>query len=295
MFPSHDHVGPVVSLTTDVIPAGAINKYFSNALARGAMSAGAGISYDSGTGVITSTITQYTGEMAQDAVGGILSAEFTYDDALNSIAINQIATAKLTGTKTSAFISDFDTAADARITAQKGVASGIASLDGGGKVPVSQLPSSLMSYLGTWDATTNTPTLADGAGDAGDVYRVSVAGSQNLGSGSITFDVGDYVIYNGTIWEKSDTTDAVASVNGYTGNVVLGWTDFSGAVPIAKGGTNNTSFIANGVAYFDGTKLTNHANFTFDGAAGIVVGVSGTQASVSVAGGSHDLLAGRFG
>lgn len=105
--------------------------------------------------------------------------------------------------------------------ANKGAANGYASLDGGGKVPVAQLPSSLMQYQGVWDASTNSPTLADGTGDTGDVYRVTVGGTRNLGSGNITFDVGDYVIYNGTVWEKSDTTDAVASVAGKTGVVTL--------------------------------------------------------------------------
>lgn len=106
-------------------------------------------------------------------------------------------------------------------TANKGIAGGYASLDGGGKVPVAQLPNSIMEYRGTWNADTNTPTLADGTGSAGDVYRVSVAASRNLGSGAIDFQVGDYAIYNGTTWEKSDTTDAVASVAGRTGNVTL--------------------------------------------------------------------------
>ena len=59
-----------------------------------------------------------------------------------------------------------------------------------------------------WNASTNTPTLADGSGDTGDVYRVSVAGTRDLGSGAIDFQVGDYAIYNGSTWEKSDTTDA---------------------------------------------------------------------------------------
>ena len=108
-----------------------------------------------------------------------------------------------------------------QVTSQKGAANGYASLDSGGKVPASQLPSSLMEYKGVWNASTNTPTLVNGTGDTGDVYRVSVAGTQNLGSGNITFDIGDYVIYNGSTWEKSDTTDAVASVNGQTGVVSL--------------------------------------------------------------------------
>jgi hypothetical protein len=88
-----------------------------------------------------------------------------------------------------------------------------------------------MQYQGVWDASTNTPTLVDGTGNNGDVYRVTVGGSRNLGSGIISFTVGDYVIYNpGSIWEKSDTTDAVATVANRTGNVVLTVADITDAV-----------------------------------------------------------------
>ena len=104
-----------------------------------------------------------------------------------------------------------------------------ASLDGNGKVPVSELPNSIMEYQGTWDAATNTPSLTNGTGSAGDVYRVSVAGSRNFGAGAISFDVGDYAIYNGTTWEKSDTTDAVSTVAGRTGDVTLGIEDIAGS------------------------------------------------------------------
>ena len=110
-------------------------------------------------------------------------------------------------------------------TASKGAANGYAPLDADSKVPIANLPTSIMQYQGVWNATTNTPTLVDGAGSAGDVYRVTVGGLRNLGAGDITYDVGDYVIYNGTTWEKSDTTDAVASVAGRTGAVTLTKTD----------------------------------------------------------------------
>jgi hypothetical protein len=105
---------------------------------------------------------------------------------------------------------------------EKGQANGYASLDSGGKVPFVQLPSSLMEYKGTWNASTNSPALADGSGNIGDVYRITVAGTQNLGSGAITFDVGDYVILNSSlVWEKSDTTDAVSSLQGTTNQITV--------------------------------------------------------------------------
>jgi hypothetical protein len=128
----------------------------------------------------------------------------------------------------------------------KGVAGGYASLDGGGKVPVTQLPASTMDYLGTWDASTNTPTLADGTGSAGDVYIVSVAGTQNLGSGSITFAVGDWVIYSGSIWQKASNGNSVASVNGFTGIVTLTATDVGALSDTASGEIDDPAFFTAG-------------------------------------------------
>ena len=118
-------------------------------------------------------------------------------------------------------VSQVNTMLGTELTANKGQPNGYASLDGGGKVPVAQLPSAIMAYQGAWDASSNTPTLADGTGDVGDVYRASVAGTQDLGSGNMTFAIGDFVIYNGTIWEHSPGADAVLSVNGATGVVTV--------------------------------------------------------------------------
>jgi hypothetical protein len=77
-----------------------------------------------------------------------------------------------------------------------------------------------LSYQGTWNASTNVPTLASGVGTQGYYYVVSVAGSTNL-DGITDWKVNDYAIYNGTAWQKIDNTDAVTSVNGQTGVVVL--------------------------------------------------------------------------
>lgn len=123
--------------------------------------------------------------------------------------------------------------------ANKGIANGYPSLDGAGKIPVSQLPSSVLEYLGAWNASTNTPTLADGVGVSGSLYRVSVAGTQNLGSGNIVFFVGDFVIYNGSIWERSPLSDGVISVFGRAGVVVATSGDYTvsqvtGAAPLAS-------------------------------------------------------------
>jgi len=111
---------------------------------------------------------------------------------------------------------------------EKGAALGVATLDGGGKVPVSQLPNSVMELQGFWNASTNTPTLADGTGSPGDVWEVSVAGTTNFGSGPISFAVGDWAVYAADgKWHKSLNSNAVTSVNGYTGTVVLTTSDIT--------------------------------------------------------------------
>jgi hypothetical protein len=117
-------------------------------------------------------------------------------------------------------------------TTEKAAALGVATLDAGGTVPLSQIPASIqggVSYQGTWNAATNTPTLSNGVGVKGYYYVVSVAGSTNL-DGITAWNVGDWAIFNGTVWQKVDNTDAVTSVNGYTGTVVLTAADVS-AVP----------------------------------------------------------------
>ena len=111
-----------------------------------------------------------------------------------------------------------------------GAANGVATLDAGGKVPTSQIPQmGDLNYQGTWDASTNTPTLTSSAGTKGFYYVVSVAGSTNL-NGITDWKVGDWAVFNGSVWEKIDNTDAVTSVNGYTGTVVLSYSDV-GAQP----------------------------------------------------------------
>jgi len=75
-------------------------------------------------------------------------------------------------------------------------------------------------YKGTWNASTNTPTLASGVGTRGWYYIVSVAGTTNL-DGITDWFVGDWAIFDGTAWQQVDNTDAVVSVNGFTGAVSL--------------------------------------------------------------------------
>lgn len=104
-----------------------------------------------------------------------------------------------------------------------------------------------LNFQGTWDASTNTPTLTSGIGTKGYYYVVSVAGNTNL-DGVTDWQVGDWAVFNGVIWQKVDNTDLVQSVNGQTGVVVLGPTDV--------GATPNTAYVIADGLLSGGGRLT---------------------------------------
>jgi hypothetical protein len=78
-----------------------------------------------------------------------------------------------------------------------------------------------LSYQGTWNASTNTPTLTSSVGTNGYYYITDVAGSTNL-DGITDWQIGDWLLFNGTVWQKIDQSNLVTSVNGQTGAVSVG-------------------------------------------------------------------------
>ena len=106
-----------------------------------------------------------------------------------------------------------------------------------------------MEYKGTWSAATNTPTLANGTGDTGDVYICNAAGSVNFGAGAITFAVGDYVIYSGTIWQRS--SGAVGTVTSVALTVGGDAISVSGS-PLTTSGTLGLTFNGTTAQYIRG-------------------------------------------
>lgn len=101
------------------------------------------------------------------------------------------------------------------------------------------------NYQGTWNAATNNPALASSVGTKGHYYVVNVDGSTNL-NGITDWKVGDWAIYNGTVWQKVDNTDSVTSVFGRTGVVTAVSTDYSstGITNTALGLTNPSTVAA---------------------------------------------------
>ena len=60
----------------------------------------------------------------------------------------------------------------------------------------------LRGYSGDWNASTNTPNLANGSGVSATIYRVGVAGNRDLGNGALTYGVDEIIYYNGQKWVK---------------------------------------------------------------------------------------------
>ena len=104
-----------------------------------------------------------------------------------------------------------------------------------------------LSYQGTWNASTNTPTLASSVGTNGYYYVVATAGSTNL-NGITDWQIGDWLLFNGTVWQKIDQTNLVSSVNGQTGAVSLTYTDVNAIGSITSTDGSVAISTASGVA-----------------------------------------------
>jgi trimeric autotransporter adhesin len=108
-----------------------------------------------------------------------------------------------------------------------GQPNGVSSLDSSGKIPSAQLPSTVLQYEGLWNPSTNTPTLSDATGTNGYVYQVSAtyAGTiPGLSNSTMTnFQIGNLIIYSGSIsqWEQTTPAAGVVSVNGAQGSVTV--------------------------------------------------------------------------
>lgn len=118
-----------------------------------------------------------------------------------------------------------------------GLPGGIATLDGNGKVPLSQINDALIGnvnfkglYNGTIITSSPDPALVGqplptaATGNKG-WYFIATTTFTNGGN---NYTTGDWIISNATQWDKVDNTDAVSSVNGMTGVISLGVSDIIG-------------------------------------------------------------------
>lgn len=151
-----------------------------------------------------------TQKAAANGVASLNSDSKVVQTALNSERLNGKTEAELS----SLFV----------LFSSKGAADGVAELDGSGKLKADQLPASVVSglvYKGGWNANTNSPTIpAAAGGNANWFYIVTTAGTTNI-DGINSWAVGDWIISNGSTWQKVTNTAPVLSVAGKTGNVSI--------------------------------------------------------------------------
>jgi DNA-binding transcriptional MerR regulator len=128
-----------------------------------------------------------------------------------------------------------------------------------------------LQYRGVWNAATNTPVLADGSGSTGDMYAVSVGATRDLGTGSMNFIAGDFLIYNGTKWQRAPSGSAVTSVFGRTGAVTAQSGDYTaGQITNAAAGNISATTVQGAINELDTSVLS------FTGSGNLTGSVSGT-------------------
>ena len=154
----------------------------------------------------------------------------------------------------------------------QGVLDAIASL----QAQIDSIASGL-EYQGTWNASTNVPTLASSVGTAGYYYIVATAGSTNL-NGVTDWQIGDWAVFNGSVWQKIDQTNLVTSVAGRTGAVTLSTSDISGLGTIATQAANNVSITGGSITGITDLAIADGGTGQSTAAAAITA-LTGTQTS----------------
>lgn len=150
--------------------------------------------------------------------------------------------------------------------AEMGVASGVATLDDTGKIPLSQFPEAILgqlvyggtfnasglanlssnakSKLGIAEATLQLVNSADGEGGWVNNQGIYYIASTKSNFANLDFNPNDILLATATAWFKIDNTDFVTSVAGKQGVVTLSFTDIgdgaSGNLSITLSNINKT-------------------------------------------------------
>jgi hypothetical protein len=128
-----------------------------------------------------------------------------------------------------------------------------------------------LSYQGTWNASTNNPTLQSGVGVKGYYYVVSVAGSTNL-DGITDWQISDWAVFNGTAWQKVDNSEViyvsnVATGTGLTGGPITTTGTISIANTVVTSGNYGSATQVGTFTVNPQGQITNAANVTISGVA----------------------------
>ena len=159
-----------------------------------------------------------------------------------------------------------------------------------------------ITYQGTWNASTNTPTLTSSAGTTNGFYIVSVAGSTTL-NGISNWGVGDWAIFNGTVWQRVEggaegnftnlSVSGTTTLSGLTASTALALDASKNVVSVTNTGTGSNVLAtsptlvtpalgtpSSGVV----TNLTGTASININGTVGATTPAAGTFTSLSDSG-----------
>jgi hypothetical protein len=160
-------------------------------------------------------------------------------------------------------------------------------------------------YRGTWEAATNTPTLANSIGEVGDYY-INISSGTNLvdfGAGDISFNYLDIAKLNSDlIWQNAGTSSgSVLSWNGESGVVIApmnSLSDVSAPTPLnaqilIRNGTTNqyvNQSLSNEATMDETGAVTLQGSPSFTAVTSDTFNVGGTDFTLSLLGGQYPLL-----
>jgi len=255
------------------------------------------LSLDNGVFVMDNNISALqisTANAIQLTTNGLVTTVSTRDITLGTVGDTGNTAIKNAGIK----FNDGSVQTTAAIpVAEKGAAFGVVPLDASTKINPIYLPSGAITFKGVWDAANNTPTLVDGVGANGDEYIVGVAGTQDLGSGNISFAVGDFVLYTAAnVWVDIPVGGSgVDSFNGRTGIVTLNNGDVINA--LSAGSIVNSKLANPNVTITTGAGLTGGGVLNLGGSLTLVANVAnivgGTGVTVTPSAGTYTVAIGQ--
>ena len=144
------------------------------------------------------------------------------------------------------------------------------------------------SYQGTWNASTNSPTLTSSVGTQGYYYIVSVAGTTNL-DGNALWVVGDWAIFGNGKWERIPGSSSESFTSLTTTNLTVsgltGYMYANGAGAVTASTTIPTSALSGTIS---NAQLAN-SSVTIGSSSLSLGGTLSTLAGVSISGSSNTL------